>query len=412
MKKAPIKKAPKALRVSYATTIYGAEEKKAVAKVLANPGKIVAGPAVAAFEKKVATLFGKKEGLMVNSGSSANMIALSILDLPKGAEVITPALTFSTTLAPIIQTGLKPVFVDVDLETFVVNIEKLEAAITPKTKALMIPSLIGNLPDLEALQQIAKKHKLTLIEDSCDTLGPRYAGKPTGVYTDMTTTSFYASHIITTAGSGGMLCLHDSDLARKARVMAYWGRQSTLFGAYEKSEEIQKRFNSTLGGQPYDAKFIFSEVGFNFQPIELQGAFGLEQLKRFKGFAATRKKNFAAHMKFFSQYEDLFYLPRSLPKADTVWLAFPLVLKKNVPFSRLAFAEYLEKHDIQTRPIFTGNVLRQPAFNPVLKGKANAFPVADTIMQGGLLIGCHHGITKEHLDYLQYVCTEFFKKHS
>lgn len=405
------KKTPKAMRVTYATTIYGAEEKKAVAKVLDNPGRIVAGPAVAEFEKKVSALFGKKEGIMVNSGSSANMIALSVLDLPKGAEIITPALTFSTTLAPIIQRGLKPVFVDVDLETFVVNIDKLEAAITPKTRALMIPSLIGNIPDLEALQKIAKKHKLALIEDSCDTLGPKYAGKPTGFFTDITTTSFYASHIITAAGSGGMVCFHDSDIARRARVMAYWGRQSTLFGAYEKSEEIKKRFSSKLGGEPYDAKFIFSEVGFNFQPMELQGAFGLEQLKRFKGFAATRKKNFAAHMKFFSQYEDLFYLPRSLPKADTVWLAFPLVLKKGVKFSRLEFAEYLEKHDIQTRPIFTGNVLRQPGFDPVLKGKANAFPVSDTIMRGGIVIGCHHGITKDHLEYLQYVCTEFFKKH-
>lgn len=399
------------IRVSYATTIYGAAEKKAVMKVLADPGKIVAGPRIAEFESKIAGMFGKKFGVMVNSGSSANLIGLSILDLPVGSEVITPALTFSTTIAPLIQRGLVPVFVDAEMGTYQVNVDQIESRITPKTKALMIPSLIGNLPDFETLQKIARKHKLWLIEDSCDTLGARFKGKPTGTYSDLSTTSFYASHIITAAGAGGMLCLHDADLARKARVTAYWGRQSTLFGAYEKSEELEKRFAGVLNGEPYDAKFIFSEVGYNFQPMELQGAFGLEQLKRYKGFAATRKKNFAAHMKFFGQFEDHFILPKTHPHADTAWLAFPLTLKENTGFTRFELAQYLEEHDIQTRPIFTGNVLRQPGFDGKLNGKVTDFPCADAIMRRGLLIGCHHGITPKHLKYLQSVFAEFLKAH-
>ncbi len=402
---------PHPIRVSYATTIYGAAEKRAVMKVLSNPGRIVAGHAVAEFEKKVAAMFGKKRGIMVNSGSSANLVSLSILDLAEGSEVITPALTFSTTLAPILQRRLMPVFVDVEEGTYVVDVDQVEAKVTKRTKALMIPSLIGNIPDLSALQRIAKKHKLHLIEDSCDTLGPAFKGKPTGTYTDISTTSFYASHIITAAGGGGMLCLNDPALAERARVMAYWGRQSTLFGAYEKSEEIKKRFAGKLDGEPYDAKFIFSEVGYNFQPTEIQGAFGLEQLKHFKAFKARRQKNFASLLKFFSHYQDRFILPHSLSGVDTAWLAFPLTVRPNAGFSRFELAKYLEERDIQTRPIFTGNVTKQPGFRDVLKNFSGRFPMTDAVMRGGLLIGCHHGITEKHLEYLQYVFREFLNKH-
>ncbi|MBI3331640.1 aminotransferase class I/II-fold pyridoxal phosphate-dependent enzyme [Candidatus Peregrinibacteria bacterium] len=398
------------MRVAYAETIYGKEEVKAVMDVLKNPHHIVAGPQVKEFEKKVAALFGKKHGVMVNSGSSANLIGLSVLDLPKGSEVITPALTFSTTLAPILQTGLTPIFVDVELGTYLVNPKTVESLITSRTSALMIPSLLGNIPDLKALRQLADKHSLRLFEDSCDTLGSRFDGKPTGTFSDVSTTSFYASHIITAAGGGGMACFNDPVLAERALVMSYWGRRSTLFGAYEKSEEIQKRFAGLLQGEAYDAKFIFSEVGYNFQPTELMGAFGLAQLKRLKNVAARRKKNFKALLAFFKNYEDVFVLPKAHPDADPNWLAFPLMLKESAPFDRLALARYLEERNIQTRPIFTGNVLRQPAFAYLGKDRVARFPATDTIMRRGLLIGCHHGLTDRHLQYLQDTFAEFLGK--
>ena len=210
-----------------------------------------------------------------------------------------------------------------------------------------------------------------------------------------------------------MICIHDEELARRARVMGYWGRQSTLFGAYEKSEEMHRRFSGRLDGKPYDAKFIFSEIGYNMQPTEMQGAFGLVQLRRYPGFAVTRKKNFMHLMRFFSQYKHCFILPRQHPLANTPWLAFPLTLKEGVKFNRIDLAQYLEEHNIQTRPIFTGNVLRQPAFKSLAGRvvKMEDFPVADMIMRNGILIGCHHGIGPKHLKHLTSTFASFLRLH-
>ncbi len=399
-------------RVLYAAAVYGKEEIKAVNRVLSNSLQLGAGTLVREFESKIAKQFGKKFGVMVNSGSSANLLALEVLNLPKGSEVITPALTFSTTLAPILKLGLKPVFVDVEQGTYLANIDEIEKKITKKTKVLMIPSLIGNVPDLARLQKIAKKHKLTLIEDSCDTLGPTFAGKPTGAYTHISTTSFFASHIITAAGGGGMVCFNDPMLARRALLMAYWGRESTLYGAYEKSEEIVKRFNKMVNGQVYDGKFIFSEIGYNFQPSEIQGAFGLEQFKKLPEFTKRRQRHCAALAAFFKKYDQYFILPKQHPKVFTNWLAFPLTIKKGAPFSRLDLALYLEERDIQTRPIFTGNVLRQPGFTSVAKQIKGTFPISDHIMQNGILIGCHHGLTPAQLSHLTKTCKEFLDQYA
>lgn len=407
-----MKKKPTSLRVSYAGTVYGKEEIRAVEKVLQDPLHIVAGPSVRTFEAKIAKLFGKGFGVMTNSGSSANLVSMDVLDLPRGSEVITPALTFSTTLAPLLQLGLTPVFVDVVLGTYLIDIDALEKKITKKTRAIMVPSLIGNVPDMERLQRIAKKHKLFLVEDSCDTLGATFAGKPTGHYTDVSTTSFYASHIITTAGAGGMACFKDAMLARRALLKVNWGRESTLYGAYEKSEEIRKRFDNYVNGQRYDGKFIFSEIGYNFQTTELQGAFGLVQLTRLKGNGVQRGKNFKQLYTFFKKYEEFFVLPITHPKVKTNWLAFPLTIKKGASFTRLDLALYFEKHDIQTRPIFTGNVLRQPGFAKAAKGAKETFPVSDYIMQNGILLGCHHGLTKTHIKKIEDTFTAFLKERT
>jgi len=407
-----MKKMRKKLRVPYALAVYGKPEIQAVNRVLGNPARIAPGNAVKEFERKIAGLFGKKYGVMVNSGSSANLLALEALNLPKGSEVITPVLTFATTVAPIIQKGLVPVFVDVKEGTYVININQIESLITKKTKALMIPSLIGNLPDLARLKAIAEKHNLYFIEDSCDTLGATFQGKPTGYYSHISTTSFYASHIITTAGAGGMVCFHDPLLAKKALVLSSWGRESALFGVYEKSEDIKKRFESVLNGKHYDAKFIFSELGYNFQSAELNDAFGLEQLKRLKGFAKRRQSNFSELAKFFKQYQRFFVLPQQDPRTKTSWLAFPLMIKQGAPFSRYELTKYLEENNIQTRPVFTGNILKQPAFSKIKsQGSENDYPVAEQVMRDGFLIGCHQGLERKHLSCLKKAFTDFLENY-
>jgi len=400
------------IRVPYAQAVYGKEEIAAVNRVLKNPSKLSPGASVAQFEKEISKKFGKREGIMVNSGSSANLIAFEALNLPKGSEVITPVFTFATTVAPLIQKGLVPVFVDVEEGTYVVNVAQVEKAITKKTKAIMIPLLLGNLPDMAKLQKLARKHKLFFVEDSCDTLGATFNGKPSGTYTDISTTSFYASHIITAAAGGGMVCFTDAALARRGRVIASWGRQSTLFGFHEKSEDIQKRFAGKLGGETYDAKFIFSEIGYNFQSTELNAAFGIEQLRRLPEFAKRRAAAFAELYAFFQKYERWFILPRQSNKVKTSWLAFPLTLRLGTPFTRSEITKYLEEHNIQTRPIFTGNILRQPAYGRVTHRKGvPVFPIADTVMKNGFLIGAHHGLSNAQMKYLKVTLANFLAQY-
>lgn len=401
------------VRVSYATTFYGKEEIQAVNKVLNRPNKmIVAGGLVREFEAKIAAIFGKKYGIMVNSGSSANLLAAELANLPKGSEVITPMLTFATTVAPIVQKGLTPVFADVEMGTYQIDVRQIEPLITKRTKALFIPSLIGNLPNFKELRRIAKKHRLLFIEDSCDTLGGTFAGKPTGTYSDISTTSFYASHIVTAAGEGGMICVNSPELARRALVMSSWGRQSTLFGVYEKSEDIEKRFSGKIGGEPYDAKFIFSEVGYNFQATEIAAAFGLQNLKRLPGFAKKRRENFKRLLQFFIEWDHFFVLPHQLPEADSVWLAFPLTVREEAPFTRFEITKYLEEQNIQTRPIFTGDVLKQPGFSKIknVRMRKGGYPVTDYVMRNSFLISCHHGLTEEMFEHLFKTFKDFLKK--
>lgn len=403
----------KNIRVPYLLTVYGKEEIKAVNEVLKDPTKIASGPRVREFEQKIAGMFGKKFGIMVNSGSSANFLAVDSLELPRGSEVITPVLTFATTVAPLVQCGLVPAFADVEEDTYQINMNQMEALLSKKTKAIMIPSLMGNMADLSKLRAFAKKHKLWFIEDSCDVLGAKFAGRPTGSYSDISTTSFYAAHVITTAGAGGLVAFHDGALAKRALIKANWGRESTLFGFYEKSEELKKRFTGVLEGMPYDAKFIFSELGYNFQSTEINAAFGLEQLKHFPEFVARRIKNAKTLLKFFKRYEEFFVLPSMNPKADSFWHAFPLTIRKNAPFTRLEITTFLEERNIQTRPIFTGNIMRQPGFRGIkAKTLKGGYPVADHIMRNGFLIGCNHGLGREHIEHLIDTFTEFLKKYS
>lgn len=396
----------KNLRVPYGLSVHGQEEIDAVVKVL--EGNTALGEKTKEFEAKIATMFGKKYGVMVNSGSSANLLAFELLNLPVGAEVITPILTFATTVAPMIQKGLVPVFVDVEQDTYLINIDEVEKAITGKTGALMIPSLLGNIPNLERLSALADKHHLWLIEDSCDTLGGQYAGRPTGTYSHITTTSFYGSHIINGAGGGGMICVNDPKWADRLIVLRGWGRQSSLFGETMDSELLENRFKEELSGIPYDNKFIFSEIGYNFLPLELSAAFALEQLKKFPKFAQARQANFTELYEFFEGFDQFFILPTQTPNTNTVWLALPLIIKDTAPFSRLELITFLEENNIQTRPVFTGNILKQPGFKTIPHRLAqDSFPCTERIMRQAFVVASHQGLSSEQLNYLKAKFIQF-----
>ena len=391
------------MRVNYGQSVYGEDEIAAVVDVLRSSTQM--GAKVRSMQQRVAALFAKRHGIMVNSGSSANYLAIEILNLPKGAEVITPALTFATTVAPIVRAGLTPVFVDVVEATYNIDIAAIERSISKKTRALMIPSLIGNLPDWDSIRAIADKHGLIVIEDSADTLGATIHGTSTGTRSDISTTSFYGSHVITAAGNGGMVCVNDDALARRALLLRSWGRTSSLF---VESETIENRFNVELDGFPYDAKFVFEDLGFNVEPSEIGAAFGLVQLDKLERNISVRERNFATQLSFFETYEDWFILPRQLPGSRTGWLAFPLTVRPDAPFTRRDMQIFLEKRDIQTRPVFTGNILRQPAMaGRKYRAVAGGYPVADNVMRGGILLACHHGLSAEQLAHIHELFREF-----
>jgi CDP-6-deoxy-D-xylo-4-hexulose-3-dehydrase len=398
------------VRVNYAEAMYGEEEIEAVIDVLRNKSlTLMDGPSVKALEVQVAALFGKNYGLMANSGSSANTLAVASLGLEAGDEVIIPALTFSTTVAPLVHQNLVPAFVDVESDTYVIDPDQIERMITPKTQAMIISNLIDNLADWETVKDVADRYGLKTIEDSADTLGSLYKGRPTGTHSDIVTTSFYASHVITGAGFGGMACFNDQAAYNKAKQLRGWGRGSSLLG---ESESIENRFNVAVDGIDYDSKFVFDDIGYNFLPTEISAAFALEQLKRLDEYGQRRLENFTALVAFFADFEDWFILPRQQPDTRSYWLAVPLIVRPEAPFSRRDLQVYFESRDIQTRTIFTGNILRQEGFSDIPhKADPAGYPNADRVMEGGLLLGCHQGMTQAHLDRIAAVFTEFAKQY-
>lgn len=397
------------MHVPYGKTVHGEEEIEAVVHVLRTSTQM--GKHVKQMEQSVADLYNKQQGIMVNSGSSANYLAIEILDLPKGSEVITPALTFSTTVAPLVKCGLVPVFIDVEPTTYNIDVDQVESMITDKTRAMMIPNLLGNLPDWKKLREIADRHNLILIEDSADTLGATIDGESAGRFTDMSTTSFYGSHVINCAGNGGMLCVKDEKLARRAILLRSWGRSSSLFSA-DAAEAIENRFNVDVDGIPYDAKFLFEALGYNWEPSEMSAAFGLVQLKKLEENIRLRTQWFNRHNEFFAKHSEWFDLPTQCSSVTTGWLAYPVIIKDNAPFVRRDLQIFLEKRNIQTRTVFTGNILRQPGFKNIEhRAVEGGYPNADRVMRSGMLIACHHGLTEEMLSHVHESLDLFVEKH-
>ena len=396
------------MKIYYGKAIYNNKEISAVLRVLKKKSlSLIDGPSVKDLEKKISKLFGKRYGLMVNSGSSANLLGLASFNFKKGSEVITPTLTFSTTVSPIYQLGLIPHFIDVEKDKFIANIEQIKKSINKKTVAIMIPNLLGNIPEWNEIYKIAKKNNLKVIEDSADTIGYSYNNSNTGKYSDIVTNSFYASHVITGAGFGGLVCFNDRKLYDRAKLLRGWGRSSAVFN---ESEGIEQRFKTKVDGIPYDGKYIFSEIGYNFLPSEISAAFAIEQLKKLKKNIKTRIKNFKYLENFFKKYSNIIKLPKQNKNVKTGWLAFPLVLRKNNNIERKKLQIFLEKKGIQTRTIFTGNILRQPIMkNKVFKKHKKSNIVSDDVMRNGILIGCHHGLKPSEL---QYMCATFKKYFS
>jgi len=357
---------------------FGEAEIKAVEESLRDGWLAGFGPRTVQFEEKIAKEFGKKYGVFVNSGSSACLLALASLDLPKGSEVITPALTFSTTLAPILQLGHKPKFVDSESRTYVPSVSTIIHAISSYTKAIMMPNLIGNVLDWEGLRSELKRigrEDIYVIEDSADTI----THTPS---TDVSTTSFYASHVITAGGMGGMVMFNDEKHMKRALMYRDWGRIG------DNSEDMSERFAHDVDGIPYDYKFLYGVLGYNMKCAEANAAFGLVQLEKFQSYKEIRRANIERYLYRLRNIPEII-LPDDKFKPN--WLAIPLQID-----DRLGLLNFLEDNNIQTRVTFAGNVTRHPAYREYLQD----FKVADTVMKNGFLLGAHHGMTTEDVDYV------------
>ncbi len=397
-------------KISYAKTVYGTEEIDAVVKCLGESTQM--GKYSRQFEKNIAKLFNKKHCLYVNSGSSALYLGIEAFNFKKGSEVITPALTFSTTVGCLLKNELVPAFVDVKPYTYCIDENQIEEMISEKTVAILAPNLMGNICNWKEIKKIALKHNLKVIEDSADTLGATFDKNiSTGSFTDMSITSFYGSHIINCAGNGGALTINDDEVMRKAKLLRSWGRSSSLFD--EKSEEIDNRFNISLDGIDYDAKFVFESVGYNLEGNELGAAFGLAQLNKLKNNIKIRQENFKRQINFFNSIDNFFINPEENKDTSTAWLAFPILIKENSFFTRKDFQIFLEKRNIQTRVVFTGNVLRQPMCKNIKKiVNKNGYPNADRVMKYGVLLPLHHGMTDSMFARLHSTILEFLNNFS
>lgn len=365
---------------------YGEEEIKAVEASLRDGWLAGFGPRSIKFEEKIAKEFGKKYGVFVNSGSSACLLALAALDLDKESEIITPSLTFSTTLAPIIQLGYVPKFIDSELTTYVPSVDAVIEAITSKTKAIMVPNLIGNKPNWDALRtelMRMNREDIFIIEDSADTI----------TYTedsDVSTTSFYASHVITAGGMGGMVMFNKKEHVQRALMFRDWGRIG------DNTENMDERFAHDVDGLPYDYKFLYGVLGYNMKCSEMSAAFGLVQLDRFQTFKDKRRTNIERYLENLKDVKEL-VLPDDSIKPN--WLALPLQTE-----NRLELLYFLEENNIQTRVTFAGNVTRHPVYRQYLQD----FKVADTVMKNGFLLGAHHGMDIEDVDYVCDKIKEFY----
>jgi CDP-6-deoxy-D-xylo-4-hexulose-3-dehydrase len=400
-------------RVPYAGRVYDARELTSLVGASLDFW-LTAGPEAERFEKAMRSLFRAVAFLLVNSGSSANLVMLSALTssmverpLRPGDEVVTPAVTFPTTLTPIVQNGLVPVFVDCEVGTYNADPKALEAAIGPRTRALMLPHTLGNPFDLATAARLAREHDLYLLEDCCDALGSTFDGRRVGTFGHMASLSFYPAHHMTT-GEGGGVVINRGGLVRAAESMRDWGRD--CWCPPGQANTCGKRYQWQLGDLPagYDHKYIYSNLGYNLKATDLQAAIGMAQLEKLPDFCARRRENFRRLYDGLRRWEDRLILPRWLPQADPAWFGFPLTVRDGV--SRLDLVRFLDDRKIETRMIFAGNVLRQPGFRGIPHRVVGDLASSDTVMNDTFFLGVYPGLTAPMIDYVVESVAAFFAR--
>jgi CDP-4-dehydro-6-deoxyglucose reductase, E1 len=377
---------------------------------------ITAGPYAAEFERSLAAYTGARGAIFVNSGSSANLLALTACTSPKierplapGDEVVTAAAGFPTTVSPIVQTGCAPVFVDVEMGTYNPDPERVERAIGPRTRAIMVAHMLGNPFDAAAYKALADRHGLFLIEDTCDGLGATLDGRMAGTFGDFGTLSFYPAHQMTT-GEGGAVLYRDPAKQKIVESFRDWGRDCWCEPGADNT--CGKRFGWQLGGLPegYDHKYIYSHIGYNLKATDLQAALGLAQLRRVPAFVERRRHNFAGLLSALEPFDDVLILPRSDPRAAPSWFGFPITVRAQAPFAKNDFVAFLEERRIATRSLFGGNLLRQPAWQGRPHRVSGSLDNSDTIATSTFLIGVYPGIDDERLAYMQKTLRAFLEQ--
>jgi CDP-6-deoxy-D-xylo-4-hexulose-3-dehydrase len=409
--------------VTYSGPVFDDKEYVAAVSALLNQWLIL-GENTKEFENKFPSLLGKKLGILANSGSSANLLMVSaakskkLFNLKDGSKFITPVVCFPTTINPLLQNNLKPVFVDVELSTLNLDLNKVEEKLKedPEIKGIIFAHVLGNPPDMERVMALVKKYNLVFLEDACDALGSFYDGKRLGSFGDLSTCSFFPAHHMT-MGEGGFVATNESQAKMTLASFRDWGRACycnvSKPGCVVDKTACGNRFRNWLPGMPdaiYDHRYVFDEIGYNLKPLDLQAAIGLEQMKKLPSLEAARRNNFSRLYKIFNKYIDYFHLPVTTDKADPCWFGFLLTIKDNCPFSKQQIVDYLETNRIQTRSYFSGNILFHPGYQELAKEFNNLndlFPVANKVTKDTFFLGTYQGITEEKLNYLEEVVDKF-----
>jgi CDP-6-deoxy-D-xylo-4-hexulose-3-dehydrase len=377
--------------------VHDEREVEAVVEVL-RTSNLQLGPKVAALEERVAELLAKRHGVMVNSGSSALRLAVDLLEVAPGDEIVTPVVTFSTDVAPLVQSGVVPAFVDVEPDTYQIDAERIEEMIGPRTRAIMAPNLVGNVPDWDRIREIADAHGLPVVEDSCDVLDSWLRGRRTGERADITATSFARGHAITAAGNGGLVAMNDADQFDRCLALRRWGRRSEtyLFGSRQSEKE---RFGALADGTPYDLVFLFESIGYNFEPSEIGAAYALVQLDKLADYNERRRLHWQQVDDFFANHEDKVTRPRTREEAVVTWMRYPFILRDDI--DRTAVQRELESRGIATLMVWTGNIVRQPGFAGIERREpGDGFPNADRITDRALSVPTHHALGSDDVGFM------------
>ena len=404
-------------KIPYAGRVY--DEKEIISLVDSSLDFwLTEGRFVNQFEKEFAEFLGVKYCLLTNSGSSANLLAISALTseelgerrLKPGDEIISIACAFPTTVNPIIQNNLVPVFLDVDIGTYNIQADKIEESLSEKTNAIFIAHTLGNPFDLEKVMEVAQKYNLWVIEDNCDALGSKYKGQHTGTFGHIATFSFYPAHHMT-MGEGGALVTSDTKLKRLVESFRDWGRDCWCEPG--KDNTCGKRLGWQLGSLPYgyDHKYIYSHVGYNLKITDMQAAVGVEQLKKIPYFIDERKKNWKILYEGVRKYADYFILPKATDNSEPSWFGFLLTVKEGMPFSKNDIVNYLEKHKVATRSLFAGNILKHPAYQGIKHRTSGMLENTDYIMENTFWIGVYPGLDEEKINYILNVFDSFMKQN-